>query len=220
RVREMSEDKERNKEISQAISQSCTTFGMQTFDQSLMLLFKQNVITYEEALRQCSNPDDFALRVSGISGTSDSSWDDFEGGKDATQQPGGVQKAAAPRPGAAAQRPAVPATVVGKITPAAGPKPAAPASKSSSATDDDFQIERFGSGGEAARHAGADRSRARPRARASQHPGSRAKIGAGAAARAGLHGRPRGGPGSRTRIDRARRRGAADGAEVVGPGRE
>src|SRR5216110_3426834 len=98
RVREMIEDKERTKEISQAISQSYTTYGMQTFDQSLMLLFTQNLIAYEEALRQCSNPDDFALRVSGISGTSDTTWDDFEGGKDATQQPGGPQKAATTRP--------------------------------------------------------------------------------------------------------------------------
>src|SRR5439155_4853638 len=105
RVREMIEDKERTKEISQAISQSYTTYGMQTFDQSLMLLFKQNIITYEEALRQCSNPDDFALRVSGISATSDSSWDNFEGGKDETQQPGGPQKAPGPKP-ASGPRPA------------------------------------------------------------------------------------------------------------------
>src|SRR5438067_1380522 len=108
RVREMIEDKDRTKEITQAISQSYTTYGMQTFDQSLMMLFKQNIITYEEALRQCSNPDDFALRVSGISATSDSSWDNFEGGKDETQQPGGPQKAPAPRPAppAAARAPA------------------------------------------------------------------------------------------------------------------
>src|SRR5438067_8040869 len=108
RVREMIEDKDRTKEITQAISQSYTTYGMQTFDQSLMSLFKQNIITYEEALRQCSNPDDFALRVSGISATSDSWWDSFEGGKDETQQPGGPQKAPAPRPAppAAARAPA------------------------------------------------------------------------------------------------------------------
>src|SRR5947199_116449 len=78
RVREMVEDKERTKEIAQAIAQSYTTYGMQTFDQSLMQLFRSNIITYEEALRQSSNPDDFALRVSGISATSDSSWDGFE----------------------------------------------------------------------------------------------------------------------------------------------
>jgi len=149
RVREMIEDKDRTKEITQAISQSYTTYGMQTFDQSLMMLFKQNIITYEEALRQCSNPDDFALRVSGISATSDSSWDSFEGGKDEMQQPGGPPKTAAPRPGAApaprpapatGAKPSTPGAPLGKMTPAAAPaKPAAGAP----AADDDFQIERF-----------------------------------------------------------------------------
>ncbi len=35
-------------------------------------------ISFEEALRQCSNPDDFKLKVSGVSSTSDLSWDAFE----------------------------------------------------------------------------------------------------------------------------------------------
>src|SRR5438105_10862819 len=100
RVREMVEDKERTKEIAQAIAQSYTTYGMQTFDQSLMQLFRSNIITYEEALRQSSNPDDFALRVSGISATSDSTWDQFDK-KDEQAQNG---KAPA-RPAPAAQRP-------------------------------------------------------------------------------------------------------------------
>jgi twitching motility protein PilT len=62
---------------------------MQTFDQALMALLKQNLISYEEALRQCTNPDDFALRVSGISGTSDGTWDQFERdeGKDSGEKP-------------------------------------------------------------------------------------------------------------------------------------
>src|SRR5438270_1174333 len=128
RVREMIEDKDRTKEIPQAIAQSYTTYGMQTFDQSLMLLFKQNIITYEEALRQCSNPDDFALRVSGISGTSDATWDDFEGGKDATQQPGGPQKVVATRPAPAA-RPGAPAPAAGKPAAASSAKPAPAAAK-------------------------------------------------------------------------------------------
>ena len=42
-----------------------------------MQLYSKKMITYEEALRQSSNPDDFALKVSGISSTSDSSWDKF-----------------------------------------------------------------------------------------------------------------------------------------------
>jgi twitching motility protein PilT len=53
---------------------------MQTFDQSLMMLYKESLITLEEALRQASNPDDFALRVRGVSSTSDLSWEDFDKG--------------------------------------------------------------------------------------------------------------------------------------------
>ena len=50
-----------------AIAQGFVSYGMQTFDQSLMKLYTAKLISYEEALRQSSNPDDFALKVSGIS---------------------------------------------------------------------------------------------------------------------------------------------------------
>lgn len=91
RVRELIEDKDRTREIADAIAQGHQAYGMQTFDQSLMSLVQQNIVAYEEALRQASNPDDFALRFSGISGTSNSIWDDFEGGAQEQQPP-------APRP--------------------------------------------------------------------------------------------------------------------------
>ncbi len=77
RIRECIDDKEKTKQIPEAIAQGVISYGMQTFDQSLMQLYSKNMITYEEALRQSSNPDDFALKVSGISSTSDSSWDKF-----------------------------------------------------------------------------------------------------------------------------------------------
>ncbi|HYG68089.1 MAG TPA: type IV pilus twitching motility protein PilT [Anaeromyxobacteraceae bacterium] len=138
RVRELIEDKDRTKEIADAIAQGHVSYGMQTFDQSLMTLLKSGVITYEEALRQASNPDDFALRVSGISGTSDSKWDSFE--KAASPAPAAARAApGAPRPaapagaGAAAGRPA-PGRAA---TPGGGPGPGG------AAPDDDFQIERF-----------------------------------------------------------------------------
>ena len=79
RVRECIDDESKTKEIHDAIAQGFVSYGMQTFDQSLMKLFSSKLITYEEALRQSSNPDDFALKVSGISGTSDASWEGFEG---------------------------------------------------------------------------------------------------------------------------------------------
>lgn len=78
RVRECIDDKDKTKQLNEAISQGYVTYGMQSFDQSLMKLFSNKLITYDEALRQCSNPDDFALKISGISSTSDASWDDFE----------------------------------------------------------------------------------------------------------------------------------------------
>jgi len=78
-VRECIGDKDRTKEIPEVISKGYTTYGMQTFDQSLMSLVKDNLVTYEEALKHVSNPDDFALRFRGIASTSDSQWNEFEG---------------------------------------------------------------------------------------------------------------------------------------------
>jgi len=170
RVKELIEDKDRTKEIADAISQGFDTYGMQTFDQSLMSLVKQGLVTYEEAHRQATNPDDFALRFSGISATSDSKWDNFDGSAakpvpgtssfGQNQQPAPAATPAraapaptAPRPGAPASvpRPGVPAApapasragvpAVGAARPAA-PAPA-PAAPKAPAADDDFQIERF-----------------------------------------------------------------------------
>jgi twitching motility protein PilT len=79
RIRECIDDKDKTKQIPEAIAQGVVSYGMQSFDQSLMHLYSKKLITYEEALRQSSNPDDFALKISGISSTSDLSWDQFTG---------------------------------------------------------------------------------------------------------------------------------------------
>ena len=78
RIRDCIVDKEKTQEIHDAIAEGHATYHMQTFDQSLMTLLKRELITYEEALRHSSNPDDFALRVKGILATSDMTWDEFE----------------------------------------------------------------------------------------------------------------------------------------------
>jgi len=131
RVRELVEDKDRTKEISDAISQGHVSYGMQTFDQSLMGLYRAGLVSYEEALRQATNPDDFALRVSGISGTSDSKWDNFDGTQEAPPpRPAPVAAAPTPRP----QPP--PAVPIGRVA-------ARPTDPAAVAAEDDFQIERF-----------------------------------------------------------------------------
>jgi len=53
-------------DIVETIAQGHSQYGMQTFDQSLMFLFRSGKITLEEALKHCSNPSDFLLRVKGI----------------------------------------------------------------------------------------------------------------------------------------------------------
>ena len=79
---------ERTREIRDAIARGYTTYGMQTFDQSLMALWREELITFEEALAQSTNPDDFALKARGISSTSDSRWDDFDKeSRDAGEEP-------------------------------------------------------------------------------------------------------------------------------------
>src|SRR5574341_233227 len=78
RVKELISDKDRTKEIPDAIAKGFQSYKMQTFDQSLLGLFRAGHITYEEALKQATNPDDFALRVKGITATSDLSWEEFD----------------------------------------------------------------------------------------------------------------------------------------------
>ena len=137
RVKEMIEDKDRTKEIADAIAQGHQTYGMQTFDQSLMWLVKNNLVSYEEAHRQATNPDDFALRFSGISATSDSKWDDFDA-KQGEAKPVPGSQAFAQR-GAPAAAPAAPQG----HTPAGGTRAASPAASPAKSGDDDFKIERF-----------------------------------------------------------------------------
>ncbi len=62
---------EKTKLIPDVIAQGALHYKMQTFDQSLFNLFSSGLITYEEALRMATNPDDFALRTKGIQSASD-----------------------------------------------------------------------------------------------------------------------------------------------------
>jgi twitching motility protein PilT len=78
RVRELIDDPNKTSMLAETIQQGYVTYGMQSFDQSLMSLVKRNLVSYEEAVAQSSNPDDFKLKFSGISSSSDLSWDNFD----------------------------------------------------------------------------------------------------------------------------------------------
>jgi twitching motility protein PilT len=77
-VQEYIIDADKTVMIRQAIQEGFHQYGMQTFDQSLMKLYKDGLVTYEAALANCTSPDEFNLRVKGIEASSDSSWGMFE----------------------------------------------------------------------------------------------------------------------------------------------
>jgi twitching motility protein PilT len=88
RIRELILDETKFRELHETIGKGHDTYGMQTFDQSLMSLLQQGLITYEEALLQATNRDDFALRVSGIEDAGPS-WESGSGVRTGGQPPAG-----------------------------------------------------------------------------------------------------------------------------------
>jgi twitching motility protein PilT len=70
-VRDNVRDREKALNIPELIREGTIQYGMQSFDQSLMEWYRSGTISYENALFYSSNPSEFALRVSGIEGTSD-----------------------------------------------------------------------------------------------------------------------------------------------------
>jgi twitching motility protein PilT len=123
-VREAIIDDAKTRQIPTIIGAGQLHYGMQTFDQSLLMLYKKGLITYDEALMTASNPDDFALKVKGIQSTSDMSAEEDE------KRMTGIKG------------------TIGGTKPAGGAgaakkEPEAKEYKGSS-TDSDFKIDRFG----------------------------------------------------------------------------
>jgi twitching motility protein PilT len=83
-VRDQIRDSESSLNIPDLIREGAVQYGMQSFDQSLMNWYTRGVISYENALFYASNPAEFALRVQGVDGASDASWDDFKKGPSKT----------------------------------------------------------------------------------------------------------------------------------------
>jgi twitching motility protein PilT len=77
-VREQIRDLNKTLNIPDLIREGTVQYGMQSFDQSLMAWYTQGVISYDSALFHASNPSEFALRVQGVAGSSDTSWDGFQ----------------------------------------------------------------------------------------------------------------------------------------------
>jgi len=92
RIKSCIEDAEQTKLIPDTIAEGFSQYGMQTFDQSLLSLFRQGLITYEQALNQASRPNDFALMVKGIQSTKDV----YEAGEEFFKSEASVKKEKGP----------------------------------------------------------------------------------------------------------------------------
>ena len=85
-IRDCVENKEKTKFIREQISLGTSQYGMQTFDQSLFQLYRNGLITLDEALRRASNPDEFRLKIQGVQFTADISRDQMEESLRASQE--------------------------------------------------------------------------------------------------------------------------------------
>src|SRR5690242_3668353 len=72
-------DIEKALNIPDLIAEGTVSYGMQSFDQSLMKWFKDGMISYESALFYSTNPNEFALRVSGVDSASDRKFTEITG---------------------------------------------------------------------------------------------------------------------------------------------
>ncbi|MFL5580530.1 MAG: type IV pilus twitching motility protein PilT [Gemmatimonadaceae bacterium] len=77
-VRDNIRDMTKSLNIPDLIKEGMVQYGMQSFDQSLMSWYSKGTISYEQAMFFATSPAEFALRVQGVAGTSDTSWDPFQ----------------------------------------------------------------------------------------------------------------------------------------------
>lgn len=73
-IREYIADKTKVEMIEQAIAEGHMQYRSQTFDQALLTLYSESKISLDTAMKAATNPDDFDLKIRGISGTSDRGW--------------------------------------------------------------------------------------------------------------------------------------------------
>jgi len=73
-IAEYINDPEKQGMILPAIREGYTKYGSRSFDQTLLNLYREGLISMAIAKQNATNPDDFELKAGGIEGTSDRSW--------------------------------------------------------------------------------------------------------------------------------------------------
>lgn len=77
-IQECINNREKTTLIRDAIAAGVSEYGMQTFDQSIYQLYKDEYISFEQGLRYSSSPNNFKLRVAGIQSSSDIAKEEME----------------------------------------------------------------------------------------------------------------------------------------------
>jgi twitching motility protein PilT len=95
-IRDSIRESEKTPQIPNVIAAGHAQYGMQTFDQSLLELHRDELITYETARDAATNPDDFDLKVKGILSTGEMTWE-TSGGVKPTPAATGPSGAGVPR---------------------------------------------------------------------------------------------------------------------------
>jgi twitching motility protein PilT len=70
-IQECINNREKTNLIRDAIAAGVSEYGMQTFDQSVYQLYKDEYISFEQGLRYSTSPNNFKLRVVGVQSSSD-----------------------------------------------------------------------------------------------------------------------------------------------------
>ncbi|HQF98640.1 MAG TPA: type IV pili twitching motility protein PilT, partial [Candidatus Aminicenantes bacterium] len=71
-------DRDKTNLIRDAIAAGISQYGTQTFDQSVYSLYEKELISYEQGLRYSTSPDNFKLRVKGITTSAELALEDME----------------------------------------------------------------------------------------------------------------------------------------------
>jgi twitching motility protein PilT len=91
-IRDSIREADRTPQIPTIIAAGQAQYGMQTFDQSLLGLHRDELITYETARDAATNPDDFDLKVKGILSTGEMTWDTAAQPTAPAAMPGGTRE--------------------------------------------------------------------------------------------------------------------------------
>ena len=95
-IKECIIDPDKTNLIHGAIVQGTSQYGMQTFDQSIFQLYDQGLIQKETALRWATSPDDFKLKMQGISSTAETAAEEMA--RNGMIRPADRRASTAPRP--------------------------------------------------------------------------------------------------------------------------